>query len=295
MNNYISSPLNYVGNKYKLLADILPLFPEKKTNVVEIFAGSAMVSINSDCKKIVLNDYSKHAINLLEYFYNNSYEEIIKNTERIIERYGFTDTYKNGYELYPTEKNEGLSRYNKEPYFNLRKDYNKNPTVEKLFVLILFGFNHFLRFNSKGEFNVPVGKVDFSKVAREKTKKFVEKIQEKEIVFHNKDFRDKRLYEGLEEDTIFYCDPPYLITEAPYNNIWNEQCEKDLLQILDNLNEKGYKFLLSNVFENNGKKNVILKEWSNKYNVVYLNKDYKTANYRRRNNGETVEVLIKNF
>lgn len=295
MNNYISSPLNYIGNKFKLLPEILPLFPENHSNVIEIFAGSAMVSINSNAKKIILNDYSKHAISLLEYFYNNTYEKIIENTEKIINEYGFTDTYKNGYEIYPTEKNEGLSRYNKEPYSNLRKDYNQEPTIEKLFVLILFGFNHFLRFNSKGEFNVPVGKVDFSKRAREKTKNFIEKIQEKEIIFHNKDFRDESLYKDIEKDTIFYCDPPYLITEAPYNNIWNEECEKDLLKVLDNLNSKGYKFLLSNVFENNGKKNVILQEWSNKYNVVYLNKDYKTANYHRKNNGKTVEVLVKNF
>lgn len=29
MINYIKCPLNYTGNKYKLLSQILPLFPKK--------------------------------------------------------------------------------------------------------------------------------------------------------------------------------------------------------------------------------------------------------------------------
>lgn len=293
-NSYISSPLNYVGNKYKLLEDILPVFPDDTTTIVEIFAGSAMVSINSDCKKLILNDLSVHAISLLKYFYDNSYETVINNTEKIIEKYNFTDTYKYGYSKYPTEKNLGLSRYNKEPYNALKKDYNNNPSVDKLFVLILFGFNHFLRFNQKGEYNVPVGKVDFSKKAREKTFNFMKKIKEKNIVFHTKDFRDKSLYIHNTK-AVFYFDPPYLITTAPYNSVWGEKEEKDLLNILDELNFNNIKFMLSNVIESNGKENSILKEWSKKYNVKYLNKEYKTASYNRKNDGETIEVLITNF
>lgn len=295
MSNYVSSPLNYVGNKFKLLDDIIPLIPEDTTKIIEVFAGSAMVSINTNIKDVVLNDISSHAISLLQYFYNNTYEDIVLNTESIIEKYGFTNTYKNGYSIYPTTKNEGLSRYNKTPYIELRTDYNKEPTVDKLFVLVLFGFNHFLRFNSKGDFNVPVGKVDFSQKAREKTKLFIEKIKEKNICFSNIDFNTHSLYEKTDEKTFFYFDPPYLITEAPYNSIWTEEKEKELLKRIDSINENGQKFILSNVLENNGKENIILKNWSKKYNTVILDKDYSTASYQRKNNGKTIEVIIKNY
>jgi len=38
---------------------------------------------------------------------------------------------------------------------------------------------------------------------------------------------------------------------------------------------------LSNAIENNKKENKILKEWSKKYNVHYLNADYSNSSYQR--------------
>ena len=38
-NNYIKSPLNYVGGKYKLLNEIIPLFPENINTFVDLFGG----------------------------------------------------------------------------------------------------------------------------------------------------------------------------------------------------------------------------------------------------------------
>lgn len=42
----IKSPLNYIGGKYKLLPQILPLFPEQINTFVDLFAGGLDVSIN---------------------------------------------------------------------------------------------------------------------------------------------------------------------------------------------------------------------------------------------------------
>lgn len=39
MNSYIKSPLNYVGGKYKLLNEIIPLFPENINTFVDLFGG----------------------------------------------------------------------------------------------------------------------------------------------------------------------------------------------------------------------------------------------------------------
>lgn len=292
---YISSPLNYVGNKFKLLDEIIPLLPQNINTFVEPFAGSAMVSLNYKPKKIILNDFSEHTTQLLNYFNEFSFEEIIKKTEIIIKEYNFTDTFHNGYSIYPTQKNSGLSTYNKLPYTNLKNDYNNKPTVEKLFVLVLFGFNHYIRFNKSGKFNVPVGKVDFSKIAREKTEKYISLFKDNNITIHNLDFLNPILYNSLNENDFVYCDPPYLITNAPYNSIWEESLELKLFSLLDELNKKNIKFALSNVTENNGKENTLLKEWLKNYNCFYLNKDYKTANYRRKNQGSTKEVLITNY
>ena len=162
--------------------------------------------------------------------------------------------------------------------------------MDKLVVLLIYGFNHYLRFN---KFNVPVGKVDLSNSIYKNLKAFVEGIKTKDIHFSNLDFRNPELYS--KEESFYYFDPPYLITTAPYNNHWSVETEKELLSLLDRLNFENKKFALSNVILSNGKENLLLKEWSKKYNIVFLNRQYRNANYQKKNITDTIEVLIKNY
>lgn len=39
MNNFVKSPLNYTGGKFKLLDEIIPLFPKHIDTFCDIFAG----------------------------------------------------------------------------------------------------------------------------------------------------------------------------------------------------------------------------------------------------------------
>ena len=98
---------------------------------------------------------------------------------------------------------------------------------------------------------------------------------------------------------MVYCDPPYLITTATYNENggWTENDERDLLELLDNLNDRGVRFALSNVFESKGKSNDILKEWAKKYTVHYIDANYGSCNYqkKKKNENDTIEVLITNY
>ena len=288
----INSPLNYTGNKFKLLKQLIPCLKETNT-FIDVFAGSGLVGLNSKSKNIVLNDNNIITVELLKYFMENDSNTIMKEMDKIIKKYGFTDSYRNGLHFYPEEKHEGLSKFNKEPFNKLKADYNNNPSTIKLFALITYGFNHYIRFNSKGLYNVPVGKVDYSKSLREKTVEYCDAFKDKNIIILNKDFRDNSLYEDRE--AMYYFDPPYLITQAPYNEAWSENDEIDLLNKLDEINKKGCKFALSNVIESNGKINELLKEWSKKYNVINLNRKYLNSNYRKKNITIAQEVLITNY
>ena len=288
----ISSPLNYTGNKFKLLKQLIP-YLEKTENLVDVFAGSGLVALNSYSKNIVLNDNNKITIDLLNYFKNNNSDFIFKEMDKIIEKYGFTDSYRKGLHFYYEEKHEGLSRFNKGPYNNLKDDYNNNPTTIKLFALIIYGFNHYIRFNSQGIFNVPVGKVDYSRSLRKKTTEYCEAFKQKNVIITKKDFRDNSLY--ADKEAMYYFDPPYLITQAPYNASWTELDEKDLLDKLEELDKEGYKFALSNVIESNGQTNELLKKWAKNYNVIYLNRKYLNSNYRKQNITIAKEVLITNY
>ncbi len=288
----INNPISYPGNKNKVVSQIIPLMPETRF-FVDVFCGSAVVSANSPSETLILNDNNQFILQILKYQFENSFEQIVGDIEKIIDKYGLTYSRIKEKGFYVEKKHEGLSLYNKKGYELLKNDYNQDHDVKKLFVLLIYGFNHYLRFNSKGLFNVPVGKVDFSESIYIKLRDFEAGFRKKKIVFSNKDFRTKELYKY--DDAIYYFDPPYLVTTAPYNSGWNEKQEKELLSLLDELNEAGRRFALSNVLLSNGKENLILKEWSAKYKVHYIKRQYRNANYQKVNVTDTIEVLITNF
>ena len=53
--DFIKSPLNYTGGKFKLLPKIMPLFYEAET-FIDLFGGGGNVGINSNSEKIIIND-----------------------------------------------------------------------------------------------------------------------------------------------------------------------------------------------------------------------------------------------
>ena len=98
--------------------------------------------------------------------------------------------------------------------------------------------------------------------------------------------------------TLFYFDPPYYLSDATYNNNWNEDQEKKLIECLKELTNKGYKWCLSNVIESKGKINQHLINFidNNKDNIkwkILSDINYKNSNYQRSTrNKKDIEILI---
>jgi site-specific DNA-adenine methylase len=145
---------------------------------------------------------------------------------------------------------------------------------------------------------MPVNKRDFNDVVRQNTIKFIDRLATLNIGFTTGDFRDFSV-DGLTAKDFLYCDPPYLVTCASYNEQsgWTEAHERALLELLDDVNAKGIRFALSNVLENKGKSNDILRAWSQKYNIHHLNHTYGNCSYHAKDKslGSTDEVLITNY
>lgn len=289
----IKNPISYPGNKNRLLKQLIPEFPANTETFVDVFCGSGVVGVNTNANTIICNDINSYALEVLKYFYETPAYEVIRNIEHIIESYQLTYSRTKERGFYVEYKHEGLSNYNREGYNRLKDDYNLDHSVQKLVVLLIYGFNHYLRFNKQGEFNVPVGKVDLSKSIYDSLIDFVDGIKQKNVCISNLDYREEELYTG--DNKFFYFDPPYLITTAPYNNDWTFENEKALLKLLDWLNSENKKFALSNVLLSNGKENLLLKEWCQKYNTVYMCRQYRNANYQKKNITDSIEVLIKNY
>jgi adenine-specific DNA-methyltransferase len=297
----IQSPLNYTGGKYKLLGQILPHFPANIDTFVDLFCGGCNVGINVNAESVIFNDINPHLLSLYNTFRNLGVDSTLNMVENLIMQYGLSRSADNGYAYYGCESSAGLGNFNREPFLKLRDDFNiKNKDYNyyiMLYTLIVFAFNNQIRFNSKGSFNLPVGKRDFNDKMKSKLCAFINRLQEEDYSFTCQDFRTVDT-DTLTRNSVVYCDPPYLITCATYNeqNAWNEQDERDLLAFLDGLNERRIKFALSNVLSSKGKTNHILTEWATNYRTIHLDYKYSNSNYQRkdRNNIED-EVLIVNY
>lgn len=303
INGYAKSPLNYTGGKYKLLPQLLEKFPKNIHTFIDLFGGGFNVGANVESDFVIYNDKQKEVTRLIKLFYKYDYLKIIQRIEKIIQKYGLSNTYENGYDFYNCESDSGVGSFNKEKYYLLRNDYNclENESEEKdflLLTLIIFSFNNQIRFNSAGEFNMPVGKRDFNSSSRKNIRDFALKLRNKNIIFQNKDFY-KLNFINLDKP-FFYCDPPYYLGIASYNenNGWTIKEERKLLVYLEKLNDNGIPFALSNVIEHKGKIHEELKKWvdDNHFNLIYIKASYSNSNYQIKDKSAvTREILITNY
>lgn len=294
----VQSALNYTGGKQKLFPQLKPLFPKNYSRMIDLFAGGASVTVNlakhGRASQYIVNDIENHVIDFFKYLAQIDIDEFIWEVEKKISEYGLSDTKNNGYEYYSANSASGLGIYNKEKFLKLRTEYNHSPSPVLFYLLVVFGFNNQIRYNSKGEYNLPVGKRDFNKKMEKKLRKFAQQIKDKRISFSSLDFRNIDVRDG----DFIYADPPYFITTATYNENggWSEKDEVDLYNYLDKANDIGAKFALSNVILHKGQENNILKKWAAKYNLHILQYHYNNSNYQSKaKHSETVEVLITNY
>lgn len=283
-STYIKSPLNYTGGKYKILDEIINYFPSNINTFVDLFGGGFNVGININANKIIYNDHIVYLKEMFKFFRETDSKIIFNDIKNLISQYE-------------------LSKENLEGYLRLRNDYNTNKNILFLFVLTCFSFNHQIRFNNNLEFNTPFGRErsSYNAFIENNLLNFIENLKNKNIEFFSKDFSFINDY-NLRNNDFVYCDPPYLISNAAYNDgkrgfkNWTQKEDLELMQTLDKLNLSNVKFLMSNVFIHKGKKNELLIQWSKKYNVKFIDKKYNNCNYHLKNKTEeTEEVIIYNY
>lgn len=299
----IKSPLNYTGGKFKIIDNLLNIFPDGINTFVDLFCGGCNVAVNVKAKKIIANDLSKELISLFKYLKKNDYFEINNQINKVMEHFNLSSSFKHGYQHYNTTSSSGLGHYNKEGYLKLKDEYNSMPASDKknlyFLMLIIYGFNNQIRFNRNGLFNIPVGKRDYNNSVKKNLNDFITAIREKDLDFVSIDFR-KINYESLSVGDFVYLDPPYLLGCATYNesNGWSLNDELDMYNIMEKLDNKGVKFALSNVIEHKGQVHDKLIEFAikNRFNIYFVDRTYNNASYQIKHKGtKTVEVIITNY
>ena len=274
------SPLFYVGDKYKIMPQLLKFFPDKIDSFIDVFAGGGSVSLNTKAKKYVLNDNNLNIVRLHRFLL--SYESDFLSFRQYM--YGIIDQFNLScserrleneiIELKKIYKKTYFSKYNKAGYLKLRDSFNNNKEcMEYLYILLIYGFNHMVRFNKVGNFNLPVGNVDWNKNVSTALENYFA-WRKNDITIYNTDFID--LLDHIQIDTNDFCyfDPPYIITNSEYNVRWSEYDEIRLYNCLDNLSSRGIKWGLSNMLNHKGRSNKFLAQWASQYNMYDIQSNY---------------------
>lgn len=318
---YIEPLFPYSGNKKQLLPFLTYLLPAdiEKMTFVDLFGGSGMVSVNSNAKRVILNELNPFLVGIYRALSVTPSEEAWAKVMEIWEKYNLcVKCDKDKYSCCP--EYAGLSKeviekeYNpcercRQKYLNCRSEYNKIPYAERTekfwywsLALVYNSFNSsWVEHDDDDNFTSPFGA---GKVSLNKSKKhffeFVTKLQERQCEIHCNSFNEVVVEKKeADEEFFYYLDPPYLASNTMYSDGWNITHEHALYEFLDDCTEKGIKWMLSNVILNNGDENKILIEWLKKrqytYNIYYMKRDYSNSIYNRKDKGPTIEVAVTNY
>ncbi len=294
------SPFFYVGDKFKLVPQLTRLFPGDISTYIEPFVGGGSSLINVSAQKYIANDIDEYVVCLHKAIsgYAAKPQSLLDNLYAIIDRYKLSCSYRG--RTAPDElKREYVktyySHYNKASYLNLRNDYNDDKSnMLLLYLLLIYGFNHMIRFNSAGLFNLPVGNVDFNNNVYNALIGYLGFMKEHKVEFYNLDYKQFLSEVTFDDNSFVYLDPPYLISSSEYNKLWNEEKESELYSVLDELNKNGMRFGITNLLKHKGQENTILLEWSKKYKVFDIASNYISFNDNTIKK-DTVEVYVTNY
>ena len=291
----VRSPLFYVGDKRKLMSQIMTYFPNHIDRLIEPFVGGGSVFMNVDADGFLLNDLNYIVIQIHSMLssYCDRKDDFFREVFSLINKYGLTSRFLG----IPQEhgKSSDCKDVNREAYNRMKIDFNSGgkKDIMLLYLLIIYGFNHMIRFNKKGDFNLPVGNLDFNENVYNALNDYFVQTETKQPQWHSQDYSAFLAEIDFRKDDLVYLDPPYLISSSEYNKMWNEECERNLIREMDRLDAMGVRFAVSNAITYRGKKNDIFGEWAKKYNIHPISSNY--ISYWDNSRKESGEVLVTNY
>ena len=288
------SPIFYMGNKKKLIKKgLVELFQEQINVMVDLFGGSGVVSMNTKANTYYIGDKDENLVSLYNLFKHKDSDTIVNHIYKRVEEFELSKERTRRCDF--IGKEDVIEKY-KKAYMNFRKFYNGNKNILDFYTLMFYSFSQQFRFNKNGEFNMAFGTDCFSEKNEEYIKNGCEFFSKDNVFVGKNDFRNLNI-ELLCENDFVYLDPPYLITCASYNENggWTEKDEDDLYSLCEQLNERGIKFGLSNVFINKNKENTKLIDWCERkgWNVYVFDKVSYSACGKGNSNAK--EVFITNY
>ena len=281
----IVPPIKSQGIKTKLVPWINDIILQSGldlpiTNWIEPFFGTGVVGLNAPVGgNRYVGDSNPHIIN----FYNGLLNGQItpQNMREYLEHEGA---------LLAVAEDDGYAHYRA-----VKNRFNAEHSPFDFIFLSRAGFNGMMRFNKRGEWNIP-----FCKKPERFAPAYVTKIcnqiaaaqrviQRNHWEFHNQHFIDT--INLAQEGDLIYCDPPYFGRYVDYYNGWTEEDEEALFHALDNTQAH---FILSTWHHNEFRANEMMNRFWNNFNVETQEHFYHGGAHIE-NRHAMVEALVFNF
>ncbi|MBP5296078.1 MAG: Dam family site-specific DNA-(adenine-N6)-methyltransferase [Bacteriovoracaceae bacterium] len=270
-------PLKIQGIKTKLVTMIKSLIKGQKFKTwVEPFLGSGVVGFNVCPDHAIFADNNPHIIN----FYQAIKE---KKISALIAR------------EFLEEEGAKLAQQGETYYYRVRERFNQHQRPLDFLFLNRSDFNGMIRFNRKGQFNVPYGHKPqrFAPAYITKICHQIEYVQEainhRDWTFYCQDF--PQTIALAKRGDLIYCDPPYIGRHVDYFDAWDENLEQSLH---DHLLRAKAKFVLSTWHHNQFRQNIYLDSiWQNCH--LKTTKHFYFVGAKEQNRNAMTEALMYNF
>ena len=270
-------PIKSQGIKTKLVPWISSIVPQDFDGVwIEPFMGTGVVAFNLAPRHALLCDSNPHLVN----FYQAIAEGDI--TAEIVRDF-------------LNREGEKLLEKGEAHYYLIRDRFNRDHQPLDFLFLNRAGFNGMIRFNRKGEFNIPFCRKP-QRFAQAYITKIVNQVSYVSRLFKAKDFTFKRqnfkktIYEAG-AGNIIYCDPPYIDRYVDYYSGWDGDQEEELYKALSATSSK---FILSTWHHNDFRKNEYIEPLWSKYNILTREHFYHVG-AREENRNPMVEAIVTNY
>ena len=273
----IVPPIKCQGIKTKLVPWIKAVVPSDFDGIwIEPFMGSGVVAFNIIPKHAILADVNPH---LIQFYKSISTGNVTPASAR----------------SHLESEGAELLRSNGEHYYTVRERFNRTHEPLDFLFLNRACFNGLIRFNRKGEFNVP-----FCRKPNRFAQSYVTKVCNQvravadiltvqNFTFVCQEWEDTiRLTQS--EDFI-YCDPPYIGRHTDYFTSWDEKSEAELARLLSSTPSR---FILSTWHSNKYRKNTFIDElWSN-YHILTREHFYHIG-AKEDNRNPMLEAIVMNY
>ncbi|WP_024998427.1 DNA adenine methylase [Prevotella falsenii] len=249
-------------------------------NWVEPFFGTGVVGLNAPVGgNRIIGDSNPHIINFYNAVLNG--EVTPQNMREYLTHEG---------SLLAEAEEDGYAHY------RLIKDrFNTEHSPFDFIFLSRAGFNGMMRFNRKGQWNIP-----FCKKPNRFSPAYITKIcnqlaaAQRVIHRYHWEFVNRNFIDTIKQaqaGDIIYCDPPYFGRYVDYYNGWTEEDEEALFHALSTTPAH---FILSTWCHNEFRTNDMMEKYRNHFNVKTKEHFYHGGG-RIENRHAMIEALVFNF